>query len=442
MSTSLHIEIVQVRQSRASKDYIEDLVRGFLIKLPMLTPGATINNTAFEDQTDALELKEHVQCITFCDAEHEADVSPRDADLVFHVHMLDQYGVETDTMTDDTSGEEVSAADVWSLPAAEFHGLWESLIYDTRLKEDTLRYVKTALELTDRGVNPLVVGWSRVVLLHGPPGTGKTSLCRALAQKLSIRLGDRFSRARLLEINAHGLFSKWFSESGKLVAKLFERVREIASDPRMLCIVLVDEVESLAHARRAAMAGLEPSDALRAVNALLTQLDRLRRLPNALVLATSNLTTAVDVAFVDRADLKRRVGPPAARAAYEILRGCCEELMARGVVAPRDLLFGHRVLQGSGWADSEHARPSLMLWEVAQAASQASLSGRALRRLPFLALALHAPQSSRESLNLVAFLKAMTAALQRHLEDEAALTADEPLTKPTQPSTGTIVNGH
>lgn len=49
-----------------------------------------------------------------------------------------------------------------------------------------------------------------------------------------------------------------------------------------------DEVESLSAARTAAVAGSEPSDAIRVVNALLTELDRLKRHENVLILTTSN----------------------------------------------------------------------------------------------------------------------------------------------------------
>lgn len=45
--------------------------------------------------------------------------------------------------------------------------------------------------------------------------TGKTTLSKALAQKLSIRLEPRYKYSQLVEINSHSLFSKWFSEVPK-----------------------------------------------------------------------------------------------------------------------------------------------------------------------------------------------------------------------------------
>ena len=105
---------------------------------------------------------------------------------------------------------------------------------------------------------------------------------------------------------------------------MFDEIRRIMEDPNHLVCVLIDEVESLAAARTNAMSGSEPSDAIRVVNALLTQLDNIKDAPNVLILTTSNITGAIDVAFVDRADIKQYVGNPSQAAIYQVPRKLLE----------------------------------------------------------------------------------------------------------------------
>lgn len=59
--------------------------------------------------------------------------------------------------------------------------------------------------------------------------------------------------------------------------KMFEKIQQLIEDPRALVFLLIDEVESLAKCRLSSEAGNEPADSIRAVNALLTQIDRMRR---------------------------------------------------------------------------------------------------------------------------------------------------------------------
>lgn len=117
---------------------------------------------------------------------------------------------------------------------------------------------------------------------------------RALAQKLSIRLGKSFPQGKLVEINANSLGSKYFSESGKLVSKVFESVETLSDEePDTLLCLFIDEIETLAVKREQTLNGNDPFDAMRATNALLTAFDRLKNHPNVIILCTSNLITAL-----------------------------------------------------------------------------------------------------------------------------------------------------
>ncbi|CAH8614238.1 unnamed protein product [Dicrocoelium dendriticum] len=207
------------------------------------------------------------------DASRSVDL--RTTPLVVHVYQL-VSGDEALPVHEkiEVGSEVINGGTVWLLPSMEMQGIWESLIFDSDIKLDLLSYAETALLFADKQVSSSIISWNRVVLLYGPPGTGKTSLCRALSNKLAIRLADRYSSTKLIELNAMNLMSKWFSESARLVARMFDAIREYLDSADHLVCLLVDEVESLTAVRNSAMSGCEPSDAIRVVNAVLTQIDQ------------------------------------------------------------------------------------------------------------------------------------------------------------------------
>ncbi|GAA5842023.1 hypothetical protein JCM9279_002758 [Rhodotorula babjevae] len=390
----LHVEV----RLKPTSTMRYDLIRRLMSQHLDAEYETLLTHSEVHDWRDVAVLAQNVDRVWIGECTLATSAVPLDAvSLHLHVYQPPSSSRITEFSTsphnDDDGDADVPAASVLELPSLSLEGVWDTLIYDGDVKGKLLNYIYSTMLFSDALVDFNIVTWNRVVLLHGPPGTGKTSLCRSLAQKLAIRLSDRYASGKLIEINSHSLFSKWFSESGKLVQRLFAQVTDMVDDESSFVVVLIDEVESLTAARAGAMSGKEPSDALRVVNALLTQLDKLKTRKNCLVMTTSNLTGAIDNAFIDRADIKQYIGLPPAAAVYWILKSCLNEIMRAGLIPPVALheYKALEVLESTGSAGAQDAdeetRCSELLFALAHQCQ--GLSGRTLRRLPVLAHARH-----------------------------------------------------
>ncbi|KAI9640790.1 hypothetical protein NHQ30_010630 [Ciborinia camelliae] len=241
-------------------------------------------------------------------------------------------GSDSTNPDDDYDDPEIPSAEVFDMPHHDFDGYWEELIFDQNHKEDLSWMISNMLTFSaDSGSAKKRM--SPMALFHGPPGTGKTTLCQAIAQRLAIRLVETFPHTKLIQVKTATLLSKYYSESATQVDDLLTKVKIMCqNDPRRIIIVLIDEVESIAVSRHSGVMHGEAQDSLRATNALLTGFDRVRACPNVVFLSTSNMIDCLDDAFVDRCAIQIPFQPPSEESQYKILKGSVLELVRRRII--------------------------------------------------------------------------------------------------------------
>jgi len=109
------------------------------------------------------------------------------------------------------------------------------------------------------------------VLLHGPPGTGKTTIAQAFAHEVG---------ATFWSISSTDLVSKWVGESGWNVADTFDKAREV--DGKL--VLFFDEFDALA--QKGSSGTTERLDIRKVLNVQLEEISKNH--PNIIVLAATN----------------------------------------------------------------------------------------------------------------------------------------------------------
>lgn len=203
-------------------------------------------------------------------------------------------------------------------------GLKQQLQRIREMIEMPLRYPEVFERL---GIDP-----PKGVLLHGPPGCGKTLIARAIAHE---------TEANFFSVSGPEIIHKFYGESEAHLRKIFEEAGKKGPS-----IVFLDEIDAIAPKREKVVGDVEK----RVVAQLLALMDGLNKRQNIIVIAATNIPNALDPALrrPGRFDREIVIPIPDRQGRLEIL-----EIYSRGMPLGQDVDMEHNAAITHGFVGAD-----------------------------------------------------------------------------------------
>lgn len=219
------------------------------------------------------------------------------SETVAEKEALEEDREKTDSIP--SSGPEENFSSYVERFIQDSHVTWD----DVAGMEETKQQIKESFALAAIDDKPPAVAGINTVLLHGPPGTGKSLLASAVAGSHD----HTFFHVKL----SHAL-SKYYGESGKIISQLFETARERAPS-----VIFFDEIDAVAMAR----SGDLDETSRRVLSTLLTELSGFdAENDEVMFMAATNTPWDLDQALLSRMERVIYVPLPDRTTAEKIIR--------------------------------------------------------------------------------------------------------------------------